>query len=128
MKEHFRQHQPGYNNFVPQVYADGDVMPDTVDSSFDDEPRATEDRRSRDLEKLALVRGFACSGESFASSRVVAILSEMVGVVASSNATSEERQRRGAVSITDDQPGSGAGCPPHLGVALTQRSGGEKTS
>ena len=41
-------------------------------------------------------------------------LSEMMGMVASINANSEERQRRGAVIINDDPPGSGAGCPPPL--------------
>ena len=57
MKDNFRQHQSGQNSYVPLADADGDVMPDIVDSSSDDGgPRTTKDRRRRDLEKRALCK------------------------------------------------------------------------
>ena len=57
MRDKLRQHQRGHNDYVPQVDAGGDVMPDIVDSSSDDnEPGTTEDRSSRDLEKRALCK------------------------------------------------------------------------
>ena len=68
--------------------------------------------RNTGLEKRAICKRVRVLQRVLRIQRSRGDSAEMAKMVASINATPEERQRRGAVIVADDPSGSGAGCPP----------------